>query len=1276
MNQIELSQKLAPVNGLLVVSAGTFDNACNAFLNLYYAGGPITISEATLVTEPQADGAIVYTGKSTFTNLPDLPVTARFLADADGNVHMELRYVLRGAAADANPWVFSRSFPGLPTAWNSLLRTRIALLDSLDLYETALVVVNAPGKDRLLDVPLAAGINFVSRLRPTGLLGVFSYASEKNPSAIIYGIILLPKPDDLIVDLLPEEYPWDRIGSTSPPPPPGIYLQMPIALGFTLGKLSMRNTCLRTYTPISIDWMRAHLGFDHEQAYTATLAIPSAQIEVDLSALMELDEFACVLNGQCSGITLRKLDHILDLTGRDGLLNCMPNELQKPIENLEKLELMHVGLDIVLSGGVPKVRGASFTVGFPDLKWHVWSDDLVVESLSCRFVLFDPFTPTTTSATSDSAKPSFPFLATVKGVLSIEGVPVAVTASSDDDFAVMAQTVAPAKLPLDKLVKKHGPGVPVPSALTINYLEVNVWYGKAYSMRALLAGDPDPWTITVGKRKFVMSNVVLSFTKPATGALTGSMSGTLEFLEGVKLQANYNIPGSLMLRCTLPSMKISRIINDVCNRPVKMPSGLDFKLQYGSVLVRQDDKAKTFLLQIVAQVEGLGSLAFETRQAGDGTWGFAYGLELLAGNPSQVGGLGALAALEKQLHLRKFLIVVSSLDQPGFQLPDNAQFNNPYLPTKKVSLPGSGGVSAGLNIFAEWNLDSSNKQQKLLKSLLGLGDTLQVTMQVGENPADNCKLFFGSSGKLQGHPFQYKVGMMLTKGEPSFFLTGSVTINVQKQPVTFDMTTLFVASGAFMSASMRSAKPVDCGPFNLANIGVEVGVNWGGIPSLGLTATLDVKNFESSIAVFFDSTNPAQSLVAGSISKLTLKDVVDTLLGTSIKSPIDDVLHGIGVQGTRAFTIAADLADELDQGTLEPIVAAFQSQGKIQLPSTSAQILLVVNKKSAAWHLTDLSSMRHYALEKSGNGIKVTLEAQFYFAPQATSIGSVPFKQGFFINGALQILGWHAEATVDIQTNRGISVDAQMDAISLGKGGIFSLTAAKGPGGPQLSISTMAQPSHPTEAFRQPHVYINGAIQILGLKEIVLASLTSKSLILDLKGNLAPGVEFDLDVECSSSGFTLAGDIKAGIGTIDLGDLGKIKVNTDIEGTLGVRLNGEELSLAAEASFEFLGNEKSIGKFNLGTDPDELAKLSKTLAKKVEDLLKDEFKDAAKWANAVKNGMVDGVDDAEKVLTKVYGKSEKEAKEAAKDIGKGVNKAEKAVTKTASKFGKKMKKMF
>jgi hypothetical protein len=408
-----------------------------------------------------------------------------------------------------------------------------------------------------------------------------------------------------------------------------------------------------------------------------------------------------------------------------------------------------------------------------------------------------------------------------------------------------------------------------------------------------------------------------------------------------------------------------------------------------------------------------------------------------------------------------------------------------------------------------------------------------------------------------------------------------------------------VPTGAFFSATMKGSAPVDCKLFKLSNLALQIGVNWGGVPSLGIAATIDVNRFQSQVAIFFDSTNPSRSLVAGSISNLTLKDVADTLLGAALPSAIDEVLSKASLKGTHRFLIPGDLADELDSRDIAEIAAAFGSAGKIQIPSASEQVVLCVNEPGQAWHLTDLTMMRHYALKKSGNAIEVSVEPQFYFAPQATFIGSISFPQGYYVNAAIDVFGFKGQATVDIRANKGVAVDAQMDKIVLGNEGVFCVCAADGKAGPKVSVSTFAQPDHATPEFRQPHFYVSGRAKLLGIEAVAFANVSTEGIALELKGQLAPGVTFDLDAQFGGSELVVDGDFEVGIGTLDLGELGKIKVDTDVEGSLGVRVSGQKVEAAVEASFEFLGNHVQIGRFVLDGSPDALAKVGKTMEKKV-----------------------------------------------------------------------------
>lgn len=1158
MNQLELQQALSVSGTTLTISHDTLGSQFGNFLNLYHGGAAIVISQATLSADEQNGGVILITGTASYGNVANLPVNVRFSVNATGDVVAEFRFKMRGSLVEANTWKFSTSFPTLPTSYNAAEGKEQLLLDSLDLYDSFFVLTTHDTNDSVSGVPLAAGINFVSHLRPSGFLGVFESSVTANSALMIYGSIRRPMDGDLVVALEPEEHPWDRLFSTKRPPAPGIYLQAALDIGFQAGKLSLKNSMFRIYSPISTEWMEKNANWNPIYGFTATLGIPSAGIEVDLGADVEWGVTQALLYGNFEGVSLGKLTHLLDITGSDGLLNKLPSALQKSVDALEKLELSRVALDIVLSDGLPMVRTAFVTVGFPSLQWKVWKDDIIIESLLCRFTIFSPFALPSTTPVPALFKTRVGV--TVTGTVNIEGAELAVTAGSDDGFTVRAYTLAPVNLALDKLVKSRGPGVPVPSALTINYLGVTIAPGSYYAMDALLAGTPTPWKIAVGKKSLTVSDVALQFEVAQSGSATGMFAGKIAFASNFTLNAKYSFPGGLVLRSQLPKISLGQIIDELCNQSVKLPKGLDITLDWSSILIQEQNGVMLF--QLLSEVDGLGVLAFEARGVEGGQWGFAYGLDMTAGSPSKIGGLNVIGSLEKALKLQKFMLVVSSMDQPGFQLPDSAQFNNPALVTKKVSLPGSGGVTAGLNVFAEWTLDSSNKQQKMLQALLGLEGTQRVTIQVPDNPANGTKLFIGRSGKLSGHPFNYTLGMVLENGVPNLFLTGTITPVIQKQPQTFDVTTLFTASGAFMSATMKGTAPIDLGAFKLSNVAIEIGVNWSGVPSLGLTASIDVKNFSSSVAIFFDSTNPANSLVAGSISNVNAKQVLNAFI-PGVDTPIDKVLAGIAVKGTNTFSLPLDLADELDSFQCDKVSAGFAA-AKMSIPASSQQLAISPKKKGSSWHITDLTKMRHYQLEKKGESIQVQIAPQFYFAPQATAIGTINFSQGYYLNAAISFAGFDAEARIEIANNRGFSIDAAMDAIVIANEKLFAITAMKGDGGPQISISTMNQPDHPVEEFRKPHVYINGALSIFGLKQGIFANVTAEGVDFELVGNLLPGVHFDVDARFGKSGFGASGKLKIGIGTIDLGTLGKVKINTQLEVDIEIDLDRDTKPAAKE----------------------------------------------------------------------------------------------------------------
>ncbi len=1138
---------LAISNGNVTLSRGTLGNSLDDFLETYYQNQPLVISDAVLAADDGAGNTVVVTGRATFLGAPDLPVTARISLDENGAARARFAYKLRETQPGPTAWTFSRSFPRLPPVWNhgngppaddlplELIPAQKPYVDSLNLFDTYFVVATHEHPDAEFQVPLEPGINLVTRLRPQGLAGILTQGFDDTLALSMHGPIRIPKPTDRTLPVRPGQRVWDR------PDVPGIHLSAPLPLSFKVGGLSFEEAQLRIYTPLTSEWLDQNPSFPPVHGYSGRLTIPSADITLALAADLQWGLPQAYLSADCEGVTLGKLTQLIDLCGTDSLSASLPNELRDAVEKLEKLELEYVGLMLSLTGTTPTLQRVCFTVGMPRLEWKVWGDHLKVDDISCRFEVTQPFSRGSQVAV------------TLRGRIEVEGVPLTIEARSDNGFSVSAYLDGARTVPLERLLKTYAPGAPAVGDLTVGTLSLNVAPGRAYSMAMLLAGNSKPWTIPVGRSNLTISDLLVQLSYPKGGPLWGSFAGTARLGKELSLAVGYTMPGNLSLRGTFNDIKLRKLISELCDLAGVMPADFDLTFSSASVLVQQ--RGSDFVLQVAAAMKDVGLFAFESSKVGT-KWGFTAGVDLGATRLSGLPGLSALKPIEDFVRLQKLMLILSSHDNANFQFPSLAQFNTPSLGSANVSLPAqTRGVTKGFMAFAEWQLDPNNKQHGLLMKLLGLGGTQRVTLAVGENPAMDSRLFFGQSGKLQNHPFNYQLGVMLNKGQASLFLTGNITFNIQGQPQTFDTTMMSVPTGMFFSATMKGSAPVDCKFFKLSNLALQIGVNWGGIPSLGIAANIDVKRFHSSVAIFFDSTNPARSLVAGSISELTLRDVVDTLAGGVTPSSIDDVLAQVALKGTQRFKLPGSLSDALDTRDIAQVSAAFSSAARMQIPGASEQVLLCVNKAGSAWHLTDLTKMRHYALVKRGNDIEVSIEPQFYFAPQPTFIGSLSFPQGYYVNAGISFAGFEASTTVEIRANTGIAVDAQMDKMVILDEKLFCLAALQGGGGPRISIATFNQPSQPEARFRAPHFYINGSMTLLGVKQGIFATVSTAGIDFELVGKLVPGVSFDLDARFGKRGLGANGKVRASVGTVDLGPLGKAKINTDIELEVDLKLN-------------------------------------------------------------------------------------------------------------------------
>jgi hypothetical protein len=1160
MDFTALQQALTPAGSTVTISTETLPAPFADFLKSYYAkqGRQIVISNAQL-TSDAARGVVAITGRANVLDAANLPVAASFSLDATGNVAAVLRYTLLDLGSASSGWKFSwllRELPGELSLGALALAAQLGMpaqkarrdgflfgdlpsnLDRMPLGGADLLVTTGAYTDPETQLAFGGGIHFLGQLQPMALLGPLGTVMESTRTVAIRGeLVVIADPTQLVLPELSSDpfavtiYPWEVT-----PALPGVHLQAALGLETRLGNLVLRDTALRLYSPPSADLVSDADPLRPLIALTGRFLIPSANIELDAIARMpsQAGETDALLEARCHGLSIANLAAMADLAGAGDSISALPDSLGGVIRGLAKLELTDVVLRLTHGTSGASVAWASFAVGAPGARWNVWRDVLAITDLGLRVNVTDPFGGSGTRSTDVA----------VTGTALIEGVPIEVVAStSASGFSLAGVLLAKQTLPLAKLMKTWAPDLPVPGDLTVDQLRVSYASGGVFRLSGTLAQDPG-WKIAVGPGSLAIEDVVFDLSVPASGSATGSFRGAIAFSPGVKLAMAYDLPGSFVLRATCDEISLRGLAATLSNQKVWLPNGFDLTLRDSSVLISSTSGTQgSLVFQLATRVEGAGLFAFEARDRAGGAWGFVAGFDLGASQASSLPGLAELAAFERMLHLGKLMLVVATFADAQFQFPDAAQFQNPRIGSGKVPLPGAGGIAAGLNLFAEWSIDGSDKVQKMLAKLLGLGATMDVTLQVSEQ---QTRLFFRYDGKLLGQPMSAMCGVQSVGAQLSWFLAGTLTAKIQGHPQVFDVAMAVTPGGALFSGDMKGATAVDCGPFKLSQLALEVGVDWAGIPSLGIAATIDVKQFESSVAVFFDSTDPARSLVAGSLGDLTMKDVFDTLTGGAAKSPIDGVLKSIAIRGTGAFSIAGDLAADLDGLVFDKVAGAFAA-AKVQIPAASSQLLLVVNKKGAAWHLTDLTTMRHYQLKKSGDKIQVSIAPQFYFAPQPTSIGMQRYPQAFFLDAALAFAGFDAAVKVDISAGKGIAVDAQMDRITILDDNLFSISALQGGGGPKLSLGTFQQPNQPDEKFRPPHFYVNGRMGLLGAKTGVYASISAQGIDLELKGSLVPSVSFDLDVRFGKAGLGAAGSCKVGVNTVDLGSLGKAKINTTLD---------------------------------------------------------------------------------------------------------------------------------
>lgn len=943
--------------------------------------------------------------------------------------------------------------------------------------------------------------------------------------------------------------------------------------------------------------------------------------------------------------------------GGDNLRTSLPDKYQSNPDSL--LYLKQVEFEI---GVAPIALGmAALTIGTKDnAPWTIIDKWLTIENINLVFTVYDPFgklggrhftTALFATLQIPDGKDDNKIIASLD-----------VFAYYDSGFGFRANLTPNTTFNLTDLLGRFLPQVSDAPALVFDELGLEADVTKRQF--SFFAALENPFAFQIGPNNEPISLDYIAFqldNYSNNGGMGGQLAGRVNFL-GVVSAFSYTLPGNFIINTNIPSFEVS--LGDLVNKlsgagaPSWMPS---FTFPQTSIFFSRQAIGDNVVYDFALLAQpSWGAIALKIKND-NGVWGFAAGFALNAIKISEAPGLSGLHMLDDVFELAALTMVFSTLPNPAALIPTNTSFPNPYPGIKTIQIPSQASSDPGVYIYGDVKIGSGQTQSMIAK-LFGLDASVDLRMSLflGPDPATNSRIWVGITGTI-GHVLVAGQFGLSVKGEViTFFLTASAQVTIEGSQVVFSVEAAFVENGLFIEAAMQTiTKPVRIGPVQLGNLALVVGCDFEGIPSVGFAATLDVgANLNSSIALFFDSAIPENSMAAGSISDFTLKDVVDTLAGAIGERPpadLDEMLGEIGISGTGAFSVtgadAGKLIAALNNLNFTTIAALVNQYGKIVISPLPTQNLLSQSNDQTHWYLTDMTTMKHYEfVQKSTTEVDVSLDAQFYLAPEDVTIGTLPpFKAGYRLNGRVDIFAFHASFDLEIQTNKGFTLAAEMDRLVIGSDKFLVISGYGGQGNPEINIATYTDNTRPIAKFQPPHIYITGDIELLGVigAEIYLSASTKD------------GVQFAFDSHVGTDqtgnylGFSLNGHFKAidnfggggtataHIGTIDLGILGKIPINSGISGTLEMSVSpgssGPVITVTMGAQFELFKHTFIIPTFSLDIDGASLKNLFQVFYDKIKQTLRDFLNVVDNWLDWVRNKLIEGVEDIGRVLRDFFG---------------------------------------
>lgn len=741
--------------------------------------------------------------------------------------------------------------------------------------------------------------------------------------------------------------------------------------------------------------------------------------------------------------------------------------------------------------------------------------------------------------------------------------------------------------------------------------------------------------------------------------VSGTIRGKITLL-GVTSDFTYLVPGDFCLKTEIPTFQVSlkNIIYKLADITWNTTWYQDTHFTFGlsQIYIKIDKSQKIPFYSFVLRSPLSFGVCLINIFKMVNNWGFVCGINLNSSKISSLPGLENLSVVEEEFQFNKVLFLMSTHDLPqNYQFPDQQILDTPANTYPSIQLPSNReDLKAGVYFFSSMTM-ANKPGYNLVKQFLKLPNELDISAYVSDPPTKETRIYAHfESTPLKGLELKGDIGGIILNGKFEFYFQAKLTL----QKFTFNTTLALMENGIYFSGSLDGTS-INLFAFKLKDINAIIGVGNKGDVRFGLIAVLDINitNIESSIAIFYDPEDPTKELLAGSISKLSLKDVIEFLTdGASLPNLLEKALDQIRLEGISVGDISSSISTSLNNMKIEDVSNSFKTIG-ISLPTSLDDVFWVVEKPNELWHITDLSNeLKHYTIKSVGDKVEVLLDPQFYWCTQDIQLGeNISCKQGFSLNGKITFFGVSVTAKIDIEPKKGIAIDVVLSPITVGA--ILSFTSSDGKSGPYFSLSTYNNPSIKDPKKNGPHILVSGSLKMLGLGLDLDVSVTENGLFFEINAKVLFGCTFNLYGTIKSLD-NFAGGGKASVKidtTINLGKLGNLPINVGFDVSLDFGLQNSQAFVNCQADFEFAHHQFSIVKFALSVDASPLTHLVDTIIDKIKEVILDFVKEAVKWLSWIKDGIIKGVEEIGKVLKEVFKLEWKVAAQLLADVGYAYN---------------------